>query len=177
MLISLIGYRGTGKTTVGSLLAERLGFTCLDSDVQIAHDTGVSIRQIFESEGEEGFRNREAQVVADLTRKFRVVLALGGGAILREENRRAISVAGPVIWLTASAEELHRRISQDPASEGMRPNLADGGLKEVKDILEDRTPLYQTCSDLKIETENKPPREIVDEIIARLDLTPETDIS
>lgn len=172
MLISLIGYRGTGKTTVGFLLAERLGWTCIDSDVQIEHDAGVSIRQIFESEGESGFRARESAVITRLARMHKIVLALGGGAILREENRKAIMVAGPTVWLWAEPEELYKRISDDPTTENSRPNLtADGGFQEICSVLKQRAPIYQQCADAKIETDNKTPREIVDEIVDRLDLS------
>ena len=172
MLISLIGYRGTGKTTVGSLLAERLGWTCIDSDVQIEHDAGVSIRQIFESEGENGFRDRESNVILKLTRMHKIVLALGGGAILRGENRKAITVAGPTVWLSAEPEELYKRISDDPATVENRPNLtADGGFQEICNVLEERTPIYEQCADAKIQTDNKTPRQVVDEIVERLDLS------
>ena len=171
MLISLIGYRGTGKTTVGSLLAERLGWACIDSDVQVEHDAGVSIRQIFESEGENGFRDRESAVILKLTRMHKIVLALGGGAILREENRKAFMVAGPTVWLSAEPEELYRRISDDPSTASSRPNLtADGGFQEICSVLEQRSPIYEHCADAKIQTDSKTPREVVDEIIERLDL-------
>ncbi|MCA9217278.1 MAG: shikimate kinase [Planctomycetales bacterium] len=172
MLISLIGYRGTGKTTIGSLLADRIGWSCIDSDVQIEQDMGMSIRQIFDIEGEEGFRNRESTVIEKLTRLYKVVLSLGGGAILREQNRKLIKTAGPVVWLTASPEELHRRISGDPLSSTQRPNLtaAGGGLEEIKAVLENRKPLYKECADLEVDTEGKLPGQIVDEIIKLIGL-------
>ncbi|MFC1757596.1 shikimate kinase [Planctomycetota bacterium] len=178
MLISLIGYRGTGKTTIGSLLAERLGWSCIDSDVQIEREMGCSIRQIFDSEGEDGFRDRESVVIEKLTRMYKVVLSLGGGAILRERNRMLIGTSGPVVWLTASPEELHRRISDDPASTTQRPNLTSigGGLDEIKTVLETRLPLYRKCSDVEIDTEGKLPGEIVDEIINLLGLTDPTSV-
>ena len=173
MLISLIGYRGTGKTTIGSLLAERLGWPCIDSDVQIEQDTGCSIRQIFDAEGEAGFRDRETAVLKKLTRLYKVVLSLGGGVILREENRMMIGASGPVVWLTAGAPELHRRISDDPVSTTQRPNLTNssGGLAEIESVLEVRTPLYRSCSDVEVCTEGKSPAQIVDEIIKCLGLT------
>ena len=178
MLISLIGYRGTGKTTVGQLLADRLGWTCIDTDFEVDQQTGVSIKQLFELEGEPGFRDRESKVIRMVTRRFKSVLSLGGGAILREENRQAITVAGPVVWLHASAEELNRRISDDPISNMQRPNLtSDGGLQEIQNVLAERTPIYQACSDCQIDTEGKTPRQITDEIISKLDLTPQDGMS
>lgn len=171
MLVSLIGYRGTGKTTVGSLLADRVGWQCIDSDVQIEHDMGMSIARIFELEGEDGFRSREQAVIEKLTRMYKVILALGGGAILRETNRRQIKAAGPVVWLTGSPEELHRRLSSDPVSSSQRPDLTvKGGIEEIKEVLEQRMPLYQECADVVIDSDGKLPRQLVDEIVAALDL-------
>ena len=178
MLISLIGYRGTGKTTVGQLLADRLGWTCIDTDFEVEQQTGVSIKQLFELEGESGFRDRESEVIRVATRRFKSVLSLGGGAILRDQNRQAISVAGPVVWLNASAKELYRRISDDPLSVQQRPNLtSDGGFQEIQTVLAQRIPIYQACSDCQIDTEGKTPRQITDEIISKLDLTPQDGIS
>ena len=156
MIVSLIGYRGTGKTTVGYLLAEKLGWTCIDTDAQIEHDARASIRQIFESQGEERFRDYETAVISKLLQRHKLVLALGGGAILREKNRNAITMAGPVVWLKASVEELHRRISDDATSSTQRPNLtADGGITEIANVLQMRTPIYQACADCEIDTQKQ----------------------
>ena len=90
MIISLIGYRATGKTTVAMLLAERLGWTCVDTDDEIQRLAGVSIQSIFETSCEPVFRDYESRVIAELTRRHKLVLSLGGGAVMRDENRRAI---------------------------------------------------------------------------------------
>ena len=91
---------------------------------------------------------------------------------LKEENRKAIKVAGPTVWLSAEPEELYKRISDDPATVEDRPNLtADGGFQEICNVLEERTPIYEQCADAKIQTDNKTPRQVVDEIVERLDLS------
>ncbi len=178
MVISLIGYRATGKTTVGSLLAERLGWTCFDTDVQLQHWVGKSIREIFAEEGEAKFREYEAQVVRDLARRHKVVLALGGGAVLRPENRQAIRVAGPVVWLTAEPATIQARLADDPETQRLRPPLSTGSaVDEVQRVLAERLPIYQACADCVVNTDGKSPRELVDAILAELDLTPGRDLS
>jgi shikimate kinase len=178
MLISLIGYRGTGKTTVGHLLAERLGWTCVDTDLEVERVVGMSIRQIFDQLGEESFRQYEAQVVQELARRHKQVLALGGGAVLRQDNRRALSVAGPVVWLTATPETIGRRIADDPQSHSQRPDLtAAGGLTEIRQLLQSREPIYRQLADCAIATDDVNPREIVDRILAALDLSPASELS
>jgi shikimate kinase len=175
MLISLVGYRGTGKTTIGHLLAERLGWHCIDSDTEIVSLTGQSIQQIFAENGEEKFRDYESDVIRDLVRRHKVVLALGGGAVLRPENQQLVTVAGPVVWLTASPETIHRRISDDPVSTSQRPKLtSSGGIEEIRQLLETRHPVYQACADCTIATDDRAPREIVDEILNTLDILPQS---
>ena len=105
MLLTLIGYRATGKTTLARLLAERLGWDWIDADVEIERRAGKSIARIFAEQGEPAFRDLEAQVIADLCRRDRLVLAAGGGAPLRPESRRAMREAGKVVWLVGPARD------------------------------------------------------------------------
>ena len=171
MIISLIGYRGTGKTTVGMLLADRLGWACIDSDRQIQETVGKSIRQIFDEDGEAAFRDWESRVITELTRRHKLVLALGGGAVLRESNRRAIQVAGPVVWLSADARTIQERLQADPETFRQRPSLTGlSPVDEVSRVLAERLPIYQQAADVTIETDAKSPKEIVDVIIERLEL-------
>jgi len=166
MNILLIGYRGTGKTTVAKCLARRLGWDWIDADVEIERRAGKSIAEIFAQQGEEAFRDLETEVVADLTAGDSQILALGGGAILREENRRRIASAGTVVWLKASAETIHARITADATTAGRRPNLtASGGMAEIRELLDFRTPIYRQCADLQIDTDERTPDEIAEEII------------
>ena len=184
MIVSLIGYRGTGKTTVGMLLAERLGWRCIDTDEEIQQRAGCSIRQIFERQGETAFRDLESAVIADCVRSHRVVLSLGGGAVLRPENRQRIAVAGPVVWLMADPAVIRQRLNADPLSWAQRPSLlaADAdesgrasvtppsSMDEVERVLSERLPIYDSCADVRVSTDDKAPAAIVDAIVAALDL-------
>src|SRR3954447_24604374 len=125
MSVFLIGYRGSGKSTVGRRLADRLWQEFLDSDDLIVRQAGMTIRDIFESEGEDGFRDRESTVVRELaTLPDDHVIALGGGAVLREENREALrDGTHKVIYLKCEPAELHRRIHADPQTAAARPAL------------------------------------------------------
>lgn len=169
MNLVLIGYRGTGKTTVARLVAERLGWDWIDADVEIERQAGKSIADIFRDDGESAFRDLEAQVVAELTARSSWVLALGGGAILRPENRRQIAAAGPAVWLTATAPTIHQRMTGDPTTAGKRPNLTSrGGLHEIEELLAQREPLYRQCADHTVDTEGKSPEQVADEIVQLL---------
>src|SRR4051794_28059143 len=113
MLITLIGYRGTGKSTVAPRLASRLSFSWADADVELENQTGRSIREIFATDGEPEFRRLEREVLMQLLKRDRLVLAAGGGAILNEQTRQDFRDAGPVVWLQASVETIARRILRD----------------------------------------------------------------
>lgn len=167
--ISLIGYRGTGKTTVARLLAGLLGYDWVDADVEVELRAGKSIASIFADEGEQAFRDLEAAVVADLCQRESTVLALGGGAILREENRECLRACQQVVWLQASAETIAERIGGDPTTAGRRPNLTNrGGRTEIEQLLATREPIYRACATLEVDTEGKDPAEIAAEIAASL---------
>jgi len=159
-LVFLIGSRGTGKTTIARLLAERLGWQALDADTLLEARYGRSIRQIFAEEGEAGFRAKEAALLPELCRKREHVIATGGGIILRPANREMLRTAGTVVWLTASAETLWQRIEKDTATAERRPNLTGGGLAEVEELLRFREPLYRECSHFTVSTEAMSPAEV-----------------
>ncbi len=169
MNVYLIGYRGSGKTTVGRHLAERLGLSAVDSDDLIEQAAGASIREIFEREGEAGFREREqqvvAQVAADAARMPRVV-SLGGGAILREANRQQLASSGVCVWLTASPEQLVERMRADRATAERRPALSQlSDYEEVVAILTAREPLYAATAQKIVNTEDTTVEAICDEIV------------
>jgi shikimate kinase len=169
MNIFLIGYRGSGKTTVARRLGELLAWPAIDADEEIERKAGKSIKDIFDAGGESAFRELETRVTADLASRDQHVIALGGGAILRETNKKAIAGRGPVIWLQASAETLFARINADPTSDQRRPNLtAQGGVGEIRTLLEKRTPQYRACADLTVDVNRLDPDEIARLIIANL---------
>ena len=115
------------------------------------------------------FRDLEQQAVAALCQRTEHVLSLGGGAILREENRAEIGRAGTVIWLTASPTTIHQRLEADATTSARRPNLTtQGGLEEIESVLAKRRELYQACADLEIDTEGKTLDEVVQEILPQL---------
>jgi shikimate kinase len=173
MNLVLIGLRGTGKTSVARLLAERLAWECFDADAEIETRAGKSIAEIFAHGGEAAFRDLESQVVADLAGRSNAVLALGGGAVMREANRRAIAAQGRVVWLTASPETLLRRVEADPATAARRPNLTtSGGITEITATLDARQAAYRACAHLTVDTEEKTPIQVADAILQQLDLAP-----
>ena len=164
----LIGYRGTGKTTVAQKLAARLGIPACDSDVEIERCAGKSIADIFAQDGESAFRDREESVIAEiLSWSVSLVLATGGGAILRSSTRGRLRQAGRVIWLTATPETILHRISSDAASQTMRPNLTALPMcEEIVAVLEQRTSLYAETAHESLDTESLTPEEIVETILA-----------
>jgi shikimate kinase len=166
----LIGPMGAGKTTVGRRLAQSRGLPFMDVDHALEQRTGVDIPFIFEKEGEPGFREREAQLIDELSHQDRIVLATGGGAILREDTRARLAARGVVIYLHASVgQQLHRT-----ARTTHRPLLQTGEPKRaiLTRLFEQRDPLYREIADLIIETDGRNARSLVAEIDRRLQ-TPE----
>jgi shikimate kinase len=165
--IALVGYRGTGKTTVARLLAGRLGWDWLDADVELEARCGRSIREVFAAEGEVGFRDREEAVLADLAGREATVLATGGGAVLREANRRRLGTMGLVVWLTADAETIAARLAGDASTACRRPDLtARGGLDEIRELLAAREPFYRSCAQLQVDTAGRQPENVADIILS-----------
>ena len=167
--VFLIGYRGTGKTTVARLLAVRLGWQWLDADTLLEDRHGRSIRTIFAEEGEAGFRAKESAPVPELWARREHVIATGGGVILRAEHREQFRAAGRVVWLTADAATLWQRIQEDSVTAQRRPNLSGGGLVEVVEMLRVREPLYRECAHLTVPTDSRSPEEVAADIHARIE--------
>jgi shikimate kinase len=148
------------------LLAERLSWDWVDADEILETRYGRTIRQIFAEEGEAGFRDKEAAVLEELCRRQRLIVATGGGVILREANRARLRAAGRVIWLTADAQTIWSRLQQDPITSERRPTLTVGGLAEVEELLRGREPLYRACADMVVDTVGRSPEEIVTHILS-----------
>lgn len=167
--VILIGYRGSGKSTVGPLLAERLGLPFVDTDEQIAKRAGKTIAQIFEAEGEDTFRKHEHEVIAEICTRDPHVIAVGGGGVLDDDNIFAMHQAGAIVWLTATAKTLWKRIAADSKSQNQRPDLTfEGGLSELHKLLDARRPCYQAAADWKMDTEDVEPSESADQLVRRL---------
>ncbi len=164
----LIGPRGCGKTTIARLLADRLGWDRVDADDVLEARCGMAIREVFAAEGEAGFRDRESAVLAELCGRRRCVVATGGGVVVREANRALMRASGHVVWLTADAETLWRRLQGDERTADRRPALTVGGRAEVEEVLRVREAWYRECAHRTVRTEGRTPEAVADEILARL---------
>lgn len=169
MAITLIGYRGSGKSSVAPLLAQRLGWHWKDADAELERSAGRTIREIFATDGEPEFRRLEHEVLADLTRQEALVLAAGGGAVLRDDNRDLLTQSGPVVWLRADVDTLLRRIEGDGTTADRRPNLtAAGGRSEVVQLLAMREPFYRAVATITVDAGDRSVDAIAQEIFDRL---------
>jgi shikimate kinase len=163
--IYFVGLMGAGKTTIGKLIAKHLDKVFYDSDQEIEKRTGVNIPLIFELEGEAGFRKREAAVIAELTAMHDIVMATGGGVVLREENRKNLQTYGTVIYLRASVHDLWQRTKNDKN----RPLLQGGNVKEkLEKLFSERDPLYREVASLVIDTGGQPIHQLVNHIEQKL---------
>ena len=169
--IVLIGPRGSGKSTAGRLLARRLGVPLVDLDAEVARAAGRSIAEIFAAEGEPGFRAREsAALAAALTANGNgpgVVIAAGGGVVVREANRALLKAAARHrVFLNGDPAELWRRIAADPATAASRPALtAEVGEAEVRRVLAARLPLYRELATLELDVTRRTPDQVADAIL------------
>ncbi len=166
--LALIGYRGTGKSTVARFVAARLGWAWIDADVELERRAGRTIQAIFAAEGEAAFRDLESQVLRDLLSVRDQVIALGGGVILREINREQLAHSqAVVVWLQARPQTLAQRLLGDPTTAARRPQLTSrGGVEEITQLLAQREPLYRQCADLEIDTEDRSPEQVAEQIMA-----------
>ena len=163
--VFLVGPMGAGKTTIGKILARALKLGFADTDSEIEERTGADIPWIFDVEGEEGFRDREEQVIEEMTRLDHTVLATGGGVVMREANRRALADRGFVIYLHATLEEQLRRTRGDRN----RPLLNRGNPEQVlRDLFALRDPLYREIADHIIDTDSSSPKVIAQRLLAQL---------
>jgi shikimate kinase len=167
--IFLIGYRGTGKSTVAEVLAKRLGWQAADADDQIEQRAGKSIAVIFAEDGEPAFRDLEAAVVSELAQLRLTIVSLGGGAVLRANNREALRGGRAVAWLTATIDTIEARLAADERTRERRPNLTNiGGRAEIERLLAAREPMYRQCATLVVATDGKSSAEVAEEILAQL---------
>jgi len=165
MRIFIIGPTASGKTTIGKKLAEGLNMNFIDTDKEIEKATGVDITWLFDIEGEEGFREREEDILLKVSKLNSCVISTGAGSILKESNRDLISSSGKVIYLEASIESQLKRTSFDKA----RPLLSKGNKEKIlKKMDRDRRHLYEELADITIKPDKKSRNEIVNEITLEL---------
>ena len=164
--IFLIGPMGAGKSSVGKYLAKQLGMIFFDSDEEIEKRTGVELGWIFDKEGEDGFRKREAAVIGDIAKLSKIILATGGGTVAVPENRSILSERGTIVYLEVSLEHQHPRVVNDIR----RPLLQVKNRHEVLvKLQEEREPLYDALADFRVPTDNRTVRAVADDILAWLD--------
>ncbi len=163
--VFLIGPMGAGKSTLGKRLARSLRLKYCDSDDELVAKTGASISLIFDVEGEDGFRAREAKLLEELTQRENLVLATGGGIILKEENRKILRERGYVVYLHAPLDRLLERTSKD----SNRPLLQTKNPRaRLSEILDERSSLYQQTADLSIDTDKLTIAQIIQKIKGEL---------
>ena len=162
MNIVLIGYRGTGKSTVGKVLAGRLGRTLVSTDAEIVRRAGQTIPEIVATHGWDYFRDLESTVCQELAMKDELIIDTGGGAILRSQNVDSLKKTGKLFWLTASVATIASRIgggTQRPSLTGTKSFV-----EEIQEVLTERTPKYQAAADHVVSTDGQSITQIVDMI-------------
>ncbi len=167
MNIILIGYRGSGKSTIGRKLAKRLRLKFVDIDDLIEERAGIPIHRIVSSHGWGHFRKLERNTIEEISKEDRLVVASGGGAVLDTDNVNALRKNGLLIWLKADKQTLLKRLSQDPGTNTRRPALTSQGTsEELKEVLSLREPIYERVSEMQIDTSTLDEKTVVKNISA-----------
>jgi len=169
MKIIVIGYRCTGKTSVGKRIAVRLGVPFYDTDELIQRHVGKTVREIVDEEGWNTFRAAEKAIIKQFPSFVDAVIAVGGGAVMEAENREVLHGNGFCVWLTADLKTIVERMKNDKASAAQRPPLSDDSLeRETAEIIEIRRPVYQELADCTVDTAGKEIDAVADEVCAVL---------
>ncbi len=174
MNIVLIGYRASGKTTVGKIIATRLGMEFVDTDMLVEQKLGKSIGEIVSSHGWPAFRAAEQKVIKELARRDNTVLATGGGVVEDECNRRSLLNCGWIVWLDCPERVIRKRLRGDERAGNVRPALLDGDPEsEVREVLKRRIPLYRELSHVVVNTGSLSPPDVAEQIIKQVHWCPE----
>lgn len=166
MRIFLVGFMGAGKSSVGIILADLMGYSFVDMDDDIEKETGKSISELFGTIGEQAFRELESKLLAKISKKEKAVIACGGGVVLHEGNREILAKEGNlVLYLKADADSILQRLEMDE----MRPLLQmENKRSEIEKLLQDRIPLYKDVASMEISTDGKSPENIAEDIFELL---------
>ena len=165
----LIGYRCTGKSSVGRSLSEKLGWPFIDTDSLLVIRQKMSIKEIVGAYGWEGFREMEHTILKKVCTSDEQVVATGGGVVLNENNVMRMQKSGRVIWLKATPETIKARMLQDKDTRDFRPSLTlDGSISEIEETLHSREPFYKSATDQFVDTDDLTIRAITGIIIERL---------
>ncbi len=169
MKIILIGYRASGKSTVGRHLSRKLGIPFVDADRLVEKEAGMSIPELVSLKGWQEFRKRETQTLASLQETMVCVLATGGGAVLTDKNRKLLKKTGVVIYLKADLPDILERLHRDAKHPSSRPSLTAGDLiEETRVVFAERIPLYEATADYAVDTRNKNIVQVAEEIYRQL---------
>jgi shikimate kinase len=170
MNLVLIGYRGSGKSTVGRRLAVRLKMKFVDTDNLIEDRQGIPIIDIVKSRGWGHFRKLENNVIEEISKRDHLIIAPGGGAVLDTDNVKALRRNGTIIWLKADRQTLLKRMNQDPGTNTRRPTLTGKGTsEELKEVMSLREPIYERASEIQIDTSTLDLEAVVERILAVVD--------
>ncbi len=165
MKIILIGYRASGKSTVGRLLAQKMKIPFLDTDQMIEEAAGIEIKELVAGQGWKAFREKETEAIALLEGESPGVVSTGGGAVLSAENREALKKTGPLVYLKAPLADLIERLRRDEEKKQTRPSLTGESLvAETAAVLQERIPVYEEAADFAVDTEGKSVVRVSEEI-------------
>jgi shikimate kinase len=157
----LVGMMGAGKTTIGRMVADRLGWVYLDSDAEVEATTGRTVPEIFAAEGEQAFRAKETEVLRDALRQEHVVVSVAGGAVLDPANRELLRASGKVVWLRAQVSTLARRVGDGTG----RPLLGDDPAAALEELWEVRRPLYEEVADAVVDVDGQRPEDVARQLV------------
>ncbi len=167
--VILTGYRATGKTSIGKILADLLGFDFIDTDLVIEKRQGESIADMVGRGGWDMFRRKEEDILLELVRRNNIVIATGGGSVMHKKAWVKLRKNALSVWLTVDIKTICQRLAADSNTDDQRPALTEmGTMDEISMVLSERQPLYEKSSDLTINTEGKTPEEVAEVIAAEL---------
>ena len=169
MNVVLIGYRATGKSTVGRILSAKLKIIFWDTDAMVEKSMAMQIKEIVALHGWDFFRAKEKETIKYVTQKEDSVIATGGGVVLDQENVNLLKQAGMIVWINAPIQDIVERLKKDAQSAAIRPQFTSGNVaQETIDMMKERLPLYEAAADYIVDTADKNARQVAEEIFQYL---------